>query len=99
MQDQNHGIMKVSVGPRQDRTVEKKPLEIHIKGYTYTGKTTVTEIISRALEAHGIVHEVKCLDGDLALRRAKEGIFPDCIEHVKARANITIIDNNERPGN
>lgn len=98
MHKKDHGVMHISVGPRQERVIERKPLEIHIKGHTYTGKTTVTEIISRALEAHGIPHDVKCLDGDLALRRAKEGVYPDSVDFLKERASITIIDNNERPG-
>lgn len=77
--------------------VSKKPLEIHIKGSPHIGKTVVTEIIRQALIAHGIEPEINCLDHDVSELNRIDLRDSRVIDHVKQRANVSIVDHNERP--
>lgn len=101
---QKSGTLKVTVNPRGSHrsaqpAVEKKPLEIVIKGHTYTGKTHIAEIIRRALVEHGIEHKVECQDTDMSKLEFSDCKTQELVDFINSRNNIVIIDNNERPGN
>jgi hypothetical protein len=73
---------------------ERKRLEIRIKGHPHSGKTLMTEIISRVLKDHSINHRIEASE-EVAVGPEKDGpATPEVIEFLNTRVDIVIVDDS-----
>lgn len=84
------------LGSSPKATFNKDTIEIHVKGYTLTGKTTIASLIEKALVANGVANvTVQSTDNDHEYR---QGMDSDaCVKSLNNRGiKVVVVDNNEK---